>query len=64
MKTTVLTFDQSGGLTVDHEGFVGTQCEEATKMLIGNLGAQVTRDVKKPEYNQTAQGRQQAQQRW
>jgi hypothetical protein len=54
MKTTTITFDQSGGMMVDAQGFTGTQCEEATKALIGNIGAETKRDTKKPEYNMRA----------
>lgn len=52
MKKTTITFDQAGGMKVDAVGFVGTQCEEATKALIGNIGGSVKKEVKKPEYNQ------------
>jgi hypothetical protein len=51
-------------MKVDQQGFTGVQCEEATKALIGNIGAETKRDVKKPEYNQRATGKASAQQRW
>jgi hypothetical protein len=63
-RTTLITFDQNGGMKVDQQGFVGTQCEEATKALIGNIGAEAKREVKKPEYNQRAATKASAQQRW
>jgi hypothetical protein len=63
-KRTIITFDQAGGMSVDQQGFVGTQCEEATKTLIGNIGGEVKRDAKKPEYNQRASGAQSQRTGW
>ena len=55
-KTSTITFDQFGGMQVDHVGFTGKACQDMTDKLVGGLGATVVKDTKKPEFNQTTRG--------
>lgn len=54
MKTTVLTFDQAGGIKADATGFVGKACQETTDKLLAGLGAAVKKEERKPEMLRTA----------
>ena len=53
-KTTLISFDQQGGMKVEQQGFVGKQCEDATAKLIGNIGAAKKKEIRKPEYEMRA----------
>jgi hypothetical protein len=55
MKTTI-TFDEFGGINIDHVGFQGTACLERTEQLTKGLMATKSSDIKKPEIHRATTG--------
>lgn len=52
MKTLTIKVNSIGKISVDAEGFLGTSCEEATKLVTSGLGKFKTQ-TKKAEYHRT-----------
>jgi hypothetical protein len=50
-KTSLIKFDQAGNIQIDHTGFTGKACTKMTDELMAGIGAEIKKDVKKPEYN-------------
>lgn len=57
MKQSVISFDQHGGMSIDHTGFQGKACVEATEALMKGLGGEIKAERKKPEMNAVTTGR-------
>ena len=54
MKTLKITIGETGGITIDAQGFQGKACEKATAELLKAIGGETTKTTQKPEMFQTA----------